>query len=55
MATYGGTTQKCKACEKTVYFVDELTVDNKVYHRACFRCHHCKGTLKVSYLFLYES
>ncbi|KAE8709307.1 Pollen-specific protein SF3 [Hibiscus syriacus] len=47
MASYGGTTQKCKACEKTVYWVDQLTVDNKVYHRACFRCHHCKGTLKT--------
>ena len=47
MATFGGTTQKCKACEKTVYLVDQLTADNKVYHKACFRCHHCKGTLKV--------
>uniref|UniRef100_A0A1D1XTR4 Pollen-specific protein SF3 n=1 Tax=Anthurium amnicola TaxID=1678845 RepID=A0A1D1XTR4_9ARAE len=45
---FGGTTQKCKACEKTVYLVDQLTVDNRVYHRACFRCHHCKGTLKLS-------
>ncbi|KAL6318814.1 hypothetical protein AAG906_001287 [Vitis piasezkii] len=48
MATFAGTTQKCKACEKTVYLVDELTADNKVYHKACFRCHHCKGTLKLS-------
>lgn len=48
MATFAGTTQKCKACEKTVYLVDELTADNKVYHKACFRCHHCKGTLKVT-------
>ncbi|XP_047269874.1 LIM domain-containing protein WLIM1 isoform X1 [Capsicum annuum] len=46
MASYGGTTQKCKACEKTVYLVDQLAADNKVYHKACFRCHHCKGTLK---------
>ncbi|VVA16952.1 PREDICTED: LIM [Prunus dulcis] len=46
MATFAGTTQKCKACEKTVYLVDQLTADNKVYHKACFRCHHCKGTLK---------
>lgn len=45
---FGGTTQKCKACEKTVYWVDELTADNRVYHKACFRCHHCKGTLKFS-------
>ncbi|GKV14256.1 hypothetical protein SLEP1_g25157 [Rubroshorea leprosula] len=48
MATFGGTTQKCKACEKTVYLVDQLAADNKVYHKACFRCHHCKGTLKLS-------
>ncbi|XP_030477613.1 LIM domain-containing protein WLIM1-like isoform X1 [Syzygium oleosum] len=48
MATFSGTTQKCKACEKTVYFVEQLTADNKVYHRTCFRCHHCKGTLKLS-------
>ncbi|KAK2663823.1 hypothetical protein Ddye_002397 [Dipteronia dyeriana] len=48
MATFAGTTQKCKACEKTVYLVDQLTADNKVFHKACFRCHHCKGTLKLS-------
>ncbi|KAJ4964652.1 hypothetical protein NE237_016501 [Protea cynaroides] len=48
MAMFSGTTQKCKACEKTVYLVDQHTADNKVYHRACFRCHHCKGTLKLS-------
>lgn len=47
MASFGGTTQKCKACEKTVYLVDELTTDGKVYHKSCFRCHHCRGTLKV--------
>ncbi|XP_077237837.1 LIM domain-containing protein WLIM1-like [Tasmannia lanceolata] len=45
---FAGTTQKCKGCEKTVYLVDELTADNKVYHKACFRCYHCKGTLKLS-------
>ncbi|KAM7273080.1 hypothetical protein ACFE04_027744 [Oxalis oulophora] len=48
MAIYGGTTQKCKACEKTVYLVEQLTADNKVFHKSCFRCHHCKGTLKLS-------
>ncbi|KAG8378984.1 hypothetical protein BUALT_Bualt07G0041200 [Buddleja alternifolia] len=54
MATFAGTTQKCKACEKTVYLVDELAADNKVYHKACFRCHHCKGTLKLSNYSSYE-
>ncbi|KAI4341411.1 hypothetical protein MLD38_026138 [Melastoma candidum] len=48
MATFIGTTQKCKACEKTVYWAEQLTADNVVYHRTCFRCHHCKGTLKLS-------
>jgi len=50
MATsFQGTTTKCTACDKTVYLVDKLTADNRVYHKACFRCHHCKGTLKVQY------
>ncbi|KAG4929953.1 hypothetical protein JHK82_047023 [Glycine max] len=48
MASFAGTTQKCTACEKKVYWVEQLTADNKVYHKSCFRCHHCKGTLKLS-------
>ncbi|KAB5568861.1 hypothetical protein DKX38_002654 [Salix brachista] len=44
---FAGTTQKCMACDKTVYLVDKLTADNRVYHKACFRCHHCRGTLKI--------
>nr|AFK34184.1 unknown [Medicago truncatula] len=43
-----GTQQKCKACEKTVYPVDQLSADGTSYHKACFRCSHCKGTLKLS-------
>ncbi|KAL0342796.1 UNVERIFIED_CONTAM: LIM domain-containing protein WLIM1 [Sesamum calycinum] len=54
MASFGGTTQKCKACEKTVYLVDQLTADTKVYHKTCFRCHHCRGTLKLSNYCSYE-
>jgi hypothetical protein len=47
MASFGGTTQKCMACDKTVYLVDKLTADGRIYHKACFRCHHCRNTLKV--------
>lgn len=47
MATFAGTQQKCMACDKTVYLVDKLTADNRIFHKACFRCHHCRGTLKV--------
>jgi cysteine/glycine-rich protein len=48
MAAFAGTQQKCMACDKTVYLVDKLTADNRIYHKACFRCHHCRGTLKVT-------
>ncbi|KAI4365885.1 hypothetical protein MLD38_021829 [Melastoma candidum] len=47
MTIFSGTTQKGKACEKTVYWVEQLTADNVVYHKTCFRCHHFKGTLKA--------
>ncbi|XP_059288676.1 LIM domain-containing protein WLIM1-like isoform X3 [Lycium barbarum] len=46
--TFAGTTQKCSACEKTVYLVDRLAADNRIYHKACFKCYHCKSTLKLS-------
>ncbi|KAJ4960800.1 hypothetical protein NE237_020710 [Protea cynaroides] len=44
---FAKTNQKCKACDKTVYLVDQLIADKRFYHKACFRCHHCKGTLKL--------
>lgn len=47
MATFAGTQQKCMACNKTLYIVDKLTADNRVFHKGCFRCHHCNRTLKV--------
>ena len=44
-----GTQQKCKACDKTVYPVEQLSADGVSYHKSCFKCTHCKGTLKVYY------
>ncbi|KAI3796567.1 hypothetical protein L1987_39244 [Smallanthus sonchifolius] len=46
--SFTGTLDKCKACDKTVYFVDLLSVDGITYHKACFRCSHCNGTLAMS-------
>ncbi|CAN4099513.1 unnamed protein product [Withania somnifera] len=43
-----GTLDKCKACDKTVYFVDLLSADGITYHKSCFKCTHCKGTLVMS-------
>ncbi|XP_009624528.1 LIM domain-containing protein PLIM2b-like isoform X1 [Nicotiana tabacum] len=45
---FTGTLDKCKACDKTVYFVDLLTADGITYHKSCFKCSHCKGTLVMS-------
>ncbi|CAN6461788.1 unnamed protein product [Victoria cruziana] len=46
--SFTGTLQKCKACDKTVYVVDLLSADGVPYHKSCFRCSHCKGTLALS-------
>ncbi|XP_047337666.1 LIM domain-containing protein WLIM2b-like [Impatiens glandulifera] len=43
-----GTQEKCKACEKTVYPVELLSADGIPYHKSCFKCTHCKGTLVLS-------
>ncbi|CAN1336319.1 LIM domain-containing protein WLIM1 [Linum perenne] len=48
MASFPVTQQKCKLCDKTVYLVDKLVADTRVYHKSCFRCHHCNNTLKVT-------
>ncbi|KAI3715968.1 hypothetical protein L6452_22967 [Arctium lappa] len=45
---FAGTNEKCAVCEKTVYLVDRLVADHRTYHKACFRCHHCNRTLKLS-------
>ncbi|XP_031478783.1 LIM domain-containing protein WLIM1-like [Nymphaea colorata] len=45
--SFAGTQQKCQACQKTVYLVDQLVADKRIFHKACFRCYHCKGTLKL--------
>ncbi|KAK9124389.1 hypothetical protein Sjap_013991 [Stephania japonica] len=42
-----GTQQKCKACDKIVYVMDQLSADGVSYHKSCFKCSHCKGTLKL--------
>ncbi|KAJ6814567.1 LIM domain-containing protein WLIM2b-like [Iris pallida] len=44
---FSGTLEKCKVCEKTVYIMDQLAADGASYHKSCFKCNHCKGTLKL--------
>ncbi|TKY60603.1 LIM domain-containing protein PLIM2c [Spatholobus suberectus] len=45
---FSGTQQKCKACDKTVHFVEGLSADGAIYHKNCFRCSHCNGLLAIS-------
>ncbi|KAL9670955.1 hypothetical protein QQ045_008518 [Rhodiola kirilowii] len=46
--SFSGTQHKCKACDKTVHFIDMLSADGVIYHKTCFRCSHCNGLLVVS-------
>ncbi|KAL5710229.1 LIM domain-containing protein WLIM2b [Ranunculus cassubicifolius] len=52
--SFTGTQEKCKACDKTVYVMDESSADGVSFHKSCFKCSHCKGTLKnlSSFFFL---
>ncbi|XP_050378229.1 LIM domain-containing protein WLIM2b-like [Argentina anserina] len=43
-----GTQQKCKACDKTVHFIEQVSADGVPYHRTCFKCSHCNGQLAMS-------
>ncbi|KAH7690814.1 Regulatory protein MLP and related LIM proteins protein [Dioscorea alata] len=45
--SFCGTQDKCKACDKTVHFIDLLTADGVPYHKTCFKCSHCKGNLTM--------
>ncbi|XP_023528481.1 LIM domain-containing protein PLIM2c-like [Cucurbita pepo subsp. pepo] len=46
--SFTGTLDKCKACDKTVYVVELLSLEGNPYHKSCFKCSHCKGTLSMS-------
>jgi len=39
--------EKCQECGKTVYPTERLAADERVYHKACFRCKQCNGVLKL--------
>jgi len=41
------TSNKCQVCEKTVYPMEQLVADEKVFHKTCFKCSHCGGGIKL--------
>ncbi|CAF3784993.1 unnamed protein product [Rotaria socialis] len=38
---------KCSVCQKTVYAMEKIEADKKIYHKSCFKCMHCKSILKL--------
>ena len=46
--SFTGTLDKFMVCDQPVYFIDLLTADGITYHKSCFKCSHCKGTLVVN-------
>lgn len=37
----------CRACRKRVYPMESLIADKQNFHKSCFRCEHCRGTLSL--------
>jgi len=37
--------EKCDVCKKTVFHMEKVSVENKVFHDNCFKCAHCKKKL----------
>lgn len=38
---------KCAVCDKTVYVMEKLEADKKVYHKKCFRCSECNKAVSL--------
>jgi len=51
MVHFGGTTEKCSVCAKTVYLAEKIVVedkeDKKTFHKTCLKCSHCKANLSL--------
>jgi uncharacterized CHY-type Zn-finger protein len=39
---------KCFTCNDTVYPIDKIEVNEKIYHKNCVKCAQCKKVLDLS-------
>uniref|UniRef100_A0A8C8SIS0 LIM zinc-binding domain-containing protein n=1 Tax=Pelusios castaneus TaxID=367368 RepID=A0A8C8SIS0_9SAUR len=39
--------ETCILCQKKVYPMECLIVDKQIFHKSCFRCHHCSNKLSL--------
>jgi len=46
-ASNNGNSDKCHLCDKTVYAMEKIEADKKLYHKLCFKCSVCNCTLKL--------
>ena len=37
----------CSMCSKTVYPMEKITADDKIFHKTCLRCLHCNKVLSL--------
>lgn len=44
---YGGSSEVCCLCNKTVYAAERIATDGRIYHANCFRCHTCNKKLAL--------
>lgn len=51
MPQFGGGSEKCTVCNKTVYLAEKIVVedkeDRKTFHKTCLKCTHCKCGLTL--------
>lgn len=51
MPQFGGTSEKCTVCSKTVYLNEKIVVEDKeerkTFHKNCLRCSHCNCVLTL--------
>jgi len=46
-AASGNASNRCVSCGKTAYPVEQLRVDDIVFHKQCFKCEHCHNKLSL--------
>ncbi|XP_054835705.1 F-actin-monooxygenase MICAL1 [Eublepharis macularius] len=43
----GRSSDACYICGEHVYILERFSAEGRFFHRGCFKCHHCKTTLRL--------
>jgi len=46
-SSFGSKKELCFVCNKTVFPIEKISIDGRIYHNTCFKCTHCKCTLTM--------